>query len=470
LLILGIVSFLVTFLLTPVVRDLALRWRLVDAPDGERKQHARPIPRLGGVVLTVAYVAAVGVWFAAGAGGAGAMGAHLAKAMRLAPAALLVVGIGLVDDIRGLGPKTKLAGECVAAGLAYWMGGVQVQGVAGWEVPEWAALAVTVGWLVLVTNAMNLIDGMDGLAAGMALFAVATMMTAGALEGNESLLLLTVPLAGALLGFLRYNFHPASIFLGDSGSLGVGFLLGCFGVFWSQKSATVLGLTAPLMALTIPLLDVGVSVCRRFLAGKPIFGADRGHLHHQLLANGLTVRRAALVAYGLALVYSVLSLAGATVGAEYGGLVLVLFAGVTWVGLQQLGYVEFGAAGRLLRQSRLRGLVAGEVAVEKFGKELRAAGTEEEIWGVLRRWGQELGFAEAELWMNGKRRRERWGEKRWEITATLENGAVVVLGCQAGQARLETVGPFVERLRTGLVERSEGREAAAARRVAVSGD
>lgn len=466
--VLFVLAFFAALVVTPALRQLSLRCGWVDAPDGERKRHGRPIPRTGGVALTVAYVFAMVVTLLLEPSGLGLLPVHLMKAVRLAPAVLLVVGIGLLDDIFGLTPGTKLTGEAAAAMLAFWMGGVQVTGVAGWVVPEWASLAVTVLWLLVVTNAMNLIDGLDGLATGMALFAVGTMMVVAVLTGQMTLLLFAAPLAGALLGFLRYNFYPASIFLGDSGSLGVGFLLGCFGIIWSQKSATVLALTAPLMALTVPLLDVGVSICRRYLAGKPIFGADRGHLHHQLLSKGLSVRRAVLVAYGVALVYAVLSLAGATVRADYGGAVLVVFAAVTWMGLHQMGYVEFGAAGRLLLRSRWRGLVSGQVAVEKFGKELGAASTEDEMWGVLRRWGREMGFAEVELRINGERRREEWGEKSWEITATLEGGATVVLGCQAGQARLEAVGPFVERLREGLDGRAGASQRGAG--LAVSGD
>jgi UDP-GlcNAc:undecaprenyl-phosphate GlcNAc-1-phosphate transferase len=116
------------------------------------------------------------------------------------------------------------------------------------------------------------------------------------------------PLAGALLGFLRYNFNPASIFLGDCGSLTIGFLLGCYGIIWSQKSATMLGMTAPLMALAIPLLDTGLAIGRRFLRHQPIFGADRNHIHHQLLDRGLSPRRVALILYGVGGIAAVFSL------------------------------------------------------------------------------------------------------------------------------------------------------------------
>src|SRR6185436_13025698 len=142
-------------------------------------------------------------------------------------------------------------------------------------------LPLTILWLLVCTNAFNLIDGMDGLATGAGLFATLTILLAGMLEGNHALVLAAVPLGGALLGFLRYNFNPASAFLGDSGSLLLGFLLGCFGVIWSFKTATVFGMIAPLMAMSVPILDATLAVARRFLRGRPIFGADRGHVHHR---------------------------------------------------------------------------------------------------------------------------------------------------------------------------------------------
>ena len=165
--------------------------------------------------------------------------------------------LGLLDDLVGLNAWQKLLGQVVARCLAY-CGGVHVTGVAGYAAPGWSTPADHVLWLVACTNAFNLIDGMDGLAAGVGLFATFTTLAAALLQGNVALALATAPLVGALLAFLRYNFNPASIFLGDCGSLTIGFLLGCFGAIWSQKSATLLGMTAPLMALAVPLLDTGV--------------------------------------------------------------------------------------------------------------------------------------------------------------------------------------------------------------------
>ena len=156
----------------------------------------------------------------------------------------------------------------MCAGAAYWAG-IHIQALAGYALAghglagsaagAWWNLPVTILWLIACTNAINLIDGVDGLATGVGLFATITTLIAALLQHNTALALATVPLAGCLLGFIRYNFNPASIFLGDCGSLFIGFLLGCYAVVWSQKAATILGMTAPLMALSIPLLDLAVA-------------------------------------------------------------------------------------------------------------------------------------------------------------------------------------------------------------------
>ena len=153
----------------------------------------------------------------------------------------------------------------IAAGAAYWAG-IHIQGFAGYGTGAWWNLPVTIIWLVACTNAINLIDGVDGLATGIGLFATCTTLIAALLQHNTALAIATVPLAGCLLGFIRYNFNPATIFLGDCGSLFIGFLLGCYAVVWSQKAATILGMTAPLMALSIPLLDMTVAIARRYPA------------------------------------------------------------------------------------------------------------------------------------------------------------------------------------------------------------
>ncbi len=186
------------------------------------------------------------------------------------------------------------------------------------SLPAWPGLgfALTVIWLIGCTNAFNLIDGMDGLAAGVGLVATVTMLIAALTQGNLPLALATMPLAGCLLGFLRYNFNGASVFLGDSGSLLIGFLLGCYGALWSEKSVTLVALTVPLLAVSIPLLEVVLSIVRRYLRNRPIFEADRGHIHHKLLERGLSPEGAVLTIYAFCGVVALLSLLASSLAAS----------------------------------------------------------------------------------------------------------------------------------------------------------
>jgi UDP-GlcNAc:undecaprenyl-phosphate GlcNAc-1-phosphate transferase len=234
------------------------------------------------------------------------------------------------------------------------------------------------------------------------LFATVTIVLGGLLCGNVSLALATVPLAGALMGFLRYNFNPASIFLGDSGSLTVGFLLGCYGVLWSQKSTTALGMTAPLMAMAVPLLDTCVSVARRFLRHKPIFGADTEHIHHRLLARGLSPRRVALVLYLACGLAASMSLLASVTTRQFKGVIIVLFCGAAWIGVQHLGYAEFDTARRIIYAGTFRRLLNAELMLRAFHDELSAAVTAEECWEVLQRTYTEFGFYDIGFKIGGR--------------------------------------------------------------------
>jgi UDP-GlcNAc:undecaprenyl-phosphate GlcNAc-1-phosphate transferase len=188
--------------------------------------------------------------------------------VRLLPAAIVIFGGGLADDIISLKSWQKLAGQALAAALAY-RPGVQVGGVEGHPVSATASFLVTLAWRMACSKAINLLNGIDGLAGGMGLFSSITIIIAAPLQSNVALAMAAVPLAGCLLAFLFYNFHPASISLGDSGSLLIGFLFGCYGVIWSQKATTFLVMTAPLMLLAVPLLDTTLSIARRFLRHSP---------------------------------------------------------------------------------------------------------------------------------------------------------------------------------------------------------
>src|SRR5205823_3580217 len=193
-----------------------------------------------------------------------------------------------------------------------------------------------------------------------------TTLVAALLHSNALLALATAPLVGALLAFLRYNFSPASIFLGDCGSLTIGFLLGCFAALWSQKSATLLGMTAPLMALAVPLLDTTASIVRRFLRHQPIFSADRNHLHHRLLDRGFSPRQVALLIYAVCGLAAAFSLLQTWPQNRFDGLLLVLFCASAWVGLRLVGYVEFDTARHLVLTGTFRHIVNARLFIDNF--------------------------------------------------------------------------------------------------------
>ncbi|MBL8227517.1 MAG: undecaprenyl/decaprenyl-phosphate alpha-N-acetylglucosaminyl 1-phosphate transferase [Bryobacterales bacterium] len=399
---LGFVAFFFSLVLTPFVRRGAQRFGLVDKPDQTRKFHANPIPRIGGVGIVAAYLLSCGFILVAPYQN---VPFDIQQALRggisLLPAALAIFATGLIDDVVHLRPWQKLAGQIFGAVLAFHAGfGIYV--FRDTVLPYPVAMLVTVFWLVGCSNAFNLIDGMDGLAAGVGLFATLTTLASALVHNNLELAMATVPLAGALLGFLRYNFNPASIFLGDCGSLVVGFLLGCFGALWSQKSATVLGMTAPLMAMAIPLLDVGLSIVRRFLRGQPIFGADRGHIHHRLLARGLTTRRAALILYAICGVGAAFSLVQDAFSHSIGSLVILLFCAVAWLGIQHLGYAELGIARRVLFKGTLRNIISLQLHLQELERDFGEATTLDGFWKVLVKGCEDFGFGGVRLNVQGR--------------------------------------------------------------------
>jgi UDP-GlcNAc:undecaprenyl-phosphate GlcNAc-1-phosphate transferase len=394
---LGSIAFLAALLLTPWVRDFSVRRGLVDTPDAVRKIHRRPVPRMGGVAVIAAYAIALAFIFIAPYRNLQIdLPTAVHGALTLLPPAILIFLTGLIDDLVNLRPWQKLLAEIGAAVWVYF-NGIRVSVLKGTEAELWLSLPVTVLWLVGCTNALNLIDGMDGLASGVGFFAASTTLVAALTHEHVELALVTAPMVGALLGFLRYNFNPASIFLGDCGSLTVGFLLGCYGALWSHKSAAILGLTAPLMALAIPLLDVALSVLRRFLRGRPLFSPDRGHIHHRLIDHGLTPRRAVLLLYslcGLAAIFSLLQDLG---NQRFGGLIVVLFCAAAWMGIQHLGYAELGIAGRLFFGGSLRQLIDIQARLQQFQSALQSAKTWADRWSVILQGCSEFGFRGARM-------------------------------------------------------------------------
>ena len=418
LLALGVTAFILCLVTTPLCRNLFLWLNIVDHPDAERKLHAKPIPRIGGIAIAFSYAAALGLMLAFAPHSAQIAVQHKSLLWSLLPAAVLIFTIGLLDDLFGLKPWQKLGGQLFAATLAVSMG-ARMAVVDGLPVSEWITIPLSVIWLVGCTNAFNLIDGLDGLATGVGLFATLTTLLAAILQGNAGLAFATVPLAGCLLAFLAYNFNPASVFLGDCGSLTIGFLLGCFGLIWSQKSATLLGMVAPLMALALPLIDVALSIGRRFLRGEPIFKADRGHIHHRLLALGLKPRDAALVLYGVCGIAAVLSLLQSVADLQFRGVTVVLFCALSWFGINRLGYVEFSAARRMLSKTTFFRVLQDEIYLQNLGQSLSKAESLDHLWELIRIALRSLQFSSIQMNLNGHAFGDSIPKAPWQLTLSL---------------------------------------------------
>ncbi len=425
LLALGTLSAIFCFILTPLCRDLFLKFKLVDLPDNDRKLHRRPVPRIGGIPIALSYAMAIGLLAAFAPHGAGISVQHGQLLWSLLPATGFIFAIGLIDDIWGLKASHKLGGQIVAAVCAVSMG-VQINVLGGHHIPSWLLFLVSVCWLIGCTNAFNLIDGMDGLASGVGLLATLTTLLAAILQGNWGLAMATVPLAGCLLAFLFYNFNPASVFLGDSGSLTIGFLLGCFSVIWSQKSATLLGMVAPLMALSLPLFEVALSIARRILRDQPIFQPDRGHIHHRLLGFGLDTRAAAFVLYGACGIAAILSLLQSSLSHHAGGFIILLFCVLSFLGIKRLGYIEFRTATQILRSNRILKMVQEEVSLETVRHSLSQAATARDYWKIARLACRKMGFSSVHLTLGNESFEEVFetleADHTWRLSFALRAG------------------------------------------------
>ena len=351
-----------SYLLTPLIRRFAVLTNITDLP-GERKIHKKPVPLLGGFSVFIAFNLSI------------IIGIMITPSLRqekilsswpsLFICQIIVLSLGFLDDLKHLKPSLKFIFQ-VGVGFLAFIFGFGIQNIAnpfgeGIINLGLVSMPVTILWVVFVTNALNLIDGLDGLAAGTAFIASMTIFAISFFNRNEGIALVSIVLAGSVLGFLRYNFHPATIFLGDSGSLLLGFLLAIFSVQGSSKGPTVLAMMAPILALGLPIMDTLLSMIRRFLksihvidyATKKdstkalfmshfsVFTADKDHLHHRLLKRGFSQRKAVLILYGVCVGLSFL----AFVSFAFKNINMIPLIGAIFIaffiGIRRLNYPEF---------------------------------------------------------------------------------------------------------------------------------
>src|SRR6266436_3755523 len=370
------------------VRDYSIARGWTSTPSLERHVHTRPIPRLGGVAifLTLWCVVLLAHWLPGHFGTNEFIFPHLTIKI-LGPATIIFL-LGLADDFCGVNAYVKFAVEAGAAVLLFCNGfGIShLSLLAGHPHLGWlVGLPLTILWVLWITNAFNLIDGLDGLAAGSALFSTLVTCVVAFLGHNEVVLILTLALAGAISGFLRYNFNPASIFLGDCGSLLIGFLISAIAIAGSHKSPTMVAVAIPIVSLGLPILDVTVAVIRRFLSYKRLFAPDREHIHHKLLGRGISHRQAVLVLYSVSACFGLFSLLLLNPGGAALAAVLVVIGVGVLIGVQQLRYHEFLELGRVANRTLNQlHVIANDISIRRAADALESCTSLPQFCKILR--------------------------------------------------------------------------------------
>jgi UDP-GlcNAc:undecaprenyl-phosphate GlcNAc-1-phosphate transferase len=390
-----LISVLTAAVFTRCVRDRAVSSGWVVGPRLERHIHTTSIPRLGGIAIFGSF-AAISV-------GSILVIRHFGLVTLLPGRSLLSIFtscsliflLGLYDDLKGIGPYWKFGIQSIAAIILY-SGGVGVQQLdlfsAGHLLRATVGMPLTVVWVLLITNAFNLIDGLDGLAAGSAFFSTIVVFASSLFVPNVTVTLLTIALAGVILGFLRFNFHPASIFMGDSGSMFVGFMLAALALCGSQKAPAMIAVAIPVIAFGFPIVDVVLAVSRRFLSSKPLFDGDRNHIHHRLLNRGLSQRGAVLVLYGVTAGFALMSLV-ILHDSEMIALVLTIVGIGVILGVQYLGYAEFSELQDILRRTSVRRrAIANNVEVRVAVEAMKSCTDINQLCEILKKTLHTIGF------------------------------------------------------------------------------
>lgn len=403
-----VLAVLVGAALTPVVREAALRLGFLDHGLSSRKVHGKPIPRLGGLAIVLAFFAPLAALFFVNSDVGRQLWSDARSALALFAGGAAIAALGLFDDLKGSRASAKLLVQFAVAAGMYWAGYRIDQLSQPFGAPIQLglfALPFTMLWFAGVINAMNLIDGLDGLAGGVALIAVSTIFTLAVVQGNPLMLLFTATLGGAILGFLFYNFNPATIFMGDTGSMFLGFILAATSIKTSQKSTAAVAIVVPILALGIPISDTLLAMGRRAFRGAPLFSADRGHIHHRLMDRGLSQRQAVLVIYVGAALFGAAALAVSFSKGPATAVVLTVVAALAFVALRALGFLDLTKAQAALVDRRLNRDM--RTAVRRAGERLIQARDPEAVWTVVREVAPAFGAVGVGLTL------ARPGSRRW---------------------------------------------------------
>ncbi len=398
-------SLIIALLITPLVAKATVECGLVDVPT-VRKIHSQPIPRTGGVAIYLAfYFSFIPIIFYRTT--ILDLLIQEPKIVYLVAGAVVAFGLGLWDDIRRIKPELKLGVQIIAALIAY-SGGVRIVAVGLPGLPfwilGWLSLPFTLLWILLVMNGINLIDGLDGLAAGVSFFVCIVLLVLCVLSEQLLVAVVLAGLSGATLGFLRYNFNPASIFLGDSGSYFLGYMLATMSIQGSIKSQAAATILIPIIALGLPLIDTVWSAARRFIFGRRLFHPDKEHIHHMLLKLGYSHRRAVLLLYGITIAMGMIALVLIHAQNERAALILLMVGAITILGIRKLGYLNYLNGERIIRWA---GNISDEMGLSRerryfMGLQADTSNSKnmDELWQHIIRSALMLGFDMAALWRN----------------------------------------------------------------------
>jgi len=342
-----IISLVLSLLLTPLAGWLGTRFGALDKPQ-KRKAHTRPIPRIGGLAIFTAFFLALAL--------ASLFMTEVSdklvlerKTVFFLVGALVVFGVGLFDDFHRLGPMVKFIFQLIGASVAFY-GGLRIEFFSFFGLDlhfGFICYFVTLFWFILFINAINLIDGLDGLAAGITFFASLVLIILSVMKGEHLIGMLFAALAGVCLGFLRYNFNPATIFMGDSGSYFLGYAIAGLSIMGSIKSQVGAAMLIPVLALGIPLFDTILSPVRRFVRGQKMFHPDNGHIHHRLVGLGFTTKKAVWIIYVNTFCLCIVAIFIVNIGDERAGLLLITIGAGAVVFIRKLGFFEHFASDKL---------------------------------------------------------------------------------------------------------------------------
>lgn len=323
----------VSFLLTPAVKRISYKIGAIDVPRDDRRMHDRPIPRFGGLGIYIAILLSVFVFLRPLS--------EEVQAMILGASVIFVSGY--LDDTKGLSPSMKLIFQIIASLIAIY-GGIRVDTISNFMGEKGSVIdlgifsyPITMLWIVGVTNAINLIDGLDGLADGISAIAGISFSIISFLLGNVEIGLLCLIISGACLGFLPYNFNPASIFMGDTGALLLGYLFGVITIEGVLKTAITVSIFVPVIILAVPISDTLIAIIRRKLSGKSFATADKGHLHHRIMEIGFSTKTTVLILYLLAFILGALAIVVSLIGGLYGNILAVGIGILIILGARRLG-------------------------------------------------------------------------------------------------------------------------------------